>query len=46
MACPLARHVNGRFVLGSVALAHRHTAISLMPGGKVLDIITHKKLTN
>lgn len=28
-----------------LALAHQHTAISLMPGGKVLDIMTHKKLT-
>jgi hypothetical protein len=28
-----------------LALAHQHTAISLMPGGKVLDIMTHKKLS-
>ena len=27
-----------------IALAHRYTAISLQPGGKVLDLLTRKVL--
>lgn len=28
-----------------IALAHRYTAISLQPGGRVLDLLTHRALT-
>jgi len=47
-ACDLIRHFEldlYQSAIVPVALAHRHASISIIPGGKVLDIITKTGLT-
>jgi hypothetical protein len=48
-ACDLIRHFELDLydnAIVPVALAHRHASISLVPGGKVLDLITRAGLSN